>query len=74
MAVLLFFPCPRHRSGLGPHSQQALLAERLFRRRFSGNFDMQQVVTLFWKAPSQIRRRFAELVAIAAASLPDVGA
>jgi hypothetical protein len=35
---------------------------------------MQQVVTLFWKAPSQIRRRFAELVAIAAASLPDVGA
>jgi hypothetical protein len=35
---------------------------------------MQQVVTLFWKAPSQIRRRFVELVAIAAASLPDVGA
>jgi hypothetical protein len=29
---------------------------------------------MFWKAPSQIRRRFAALVAIAAASLPDVGA
>jgi hypothetical protein len=50
------------------------LAERLFRGRFSGNCEMQQVVTLFWKAPSQIRRRFAEFVAIAAASLPDVGA
>jgi hypothetical protein len=35
---------------------------------------MQQVVTLFSKAPSQIRRRLAALVAIAAASLPDVGA
>jgi hypothetical protein len=74
MAVLLFFPCPRHHSGLGPHFPQALFAERLFRGRFSGNCEMQQVVTLFWKAPSQIRRRFAEFVAIAAASLPDVGA
>jgi hypothetical protein len=35
---------------------------------------MQQVVTLFWKSPSRIRRRLAEFVAIAAASLPDVGA
>jgi hypothetical protein len=35
---------------------------------------MQQVVTLLWNAPSQIRRRLAAFVAIAAASLPDVGA
>jgi hypothetical protein len=35
---------------------------------------MQQAVLLFWSAPSRIGRRLAAFVAIAAASLPDVGA
>jgi hypothetical protein len=73
MALLLFFPRPRHDRGLGPHSHPELLAEQLSRRR-SRNGDMQQVVTLFWSAPSRIGRRLAQIVAIAAASLPDVGA
>jgi hypothetical protein len=47
--------------------------EQLFRQRF-GNCDMQQVATLFWRTPSRIGRRLAQIVAIAAASLPDVGA
>jgi hypothetical protein len=34
---------------------------------------MQQAVILFWSAPSRIGRRIAQFVAIAAASLPDVG-
>jgi hypothetical protein len=33
---------------------------------------MQQAA-IFWSAPSRIGRRLAALVAIAAASLPDVG-
>jgi hypothetical protein len=35
---------------------------------------MQQAAVLFWSAPSRIGRRLALIVAIAAASLPDVGA
>jgi hypothetical protein len=35
---------------------------------------MQQAASLFWSAPSRIGRRLAAIVAIAAASLPDVGA
>jgi hypothetical protein len=35
---------------------------------------MQQVAVLLRKAPSRIGQRIAQLVAIAAASLPDVGA
>jgi hypothetical protein len=73
MELLLFFPRPRHQRGLGPHLRPVLFAERLSRRR-SRNSDMQQVVTLFWSAPSRIGRRLAQIVAIAAASLPDVGA
>jgi len=34
---------------------------------------MQQAAILFWSAPSRIGRRLALFVAIAAASLPDVG-
>jgi hypothetical protein len=34
---------------------------------------MQQMATYLRKAPSRIGRRFALLVAIAAASLPDAG-
>jgi len=36
--------------------------------------EMQQAALLFWSAPSRIGRRLAAIVAIAAASLPDVGA
>jgi hypothetical protein len=35
---------------------------------------MQQAVVLFWSAPSRFGRRLAAFIAIAAASLPDVGA
>jgi hypothetical protein len=35
---------------------------------------MQQVATLLRRAPSRIGHRLAQLIAIAAASLPDVGA
>jgi hypothetical protein len=34
---------------------------------------MQQAAILFWSAPSRISRRVAQFIAIAAASLPDVG-
>jgi hypothetical protein len=44
-----------------------------FRRR-SRICVMQQAVLLFRSAPSRLGRRLAALVAIAAASLPDVGA
>jgi hypothetical protein len=36
--------------------------------------DMQQAALLFWSAPSRIGRHLAAIIAIAAASLPDVGA
>jgi hypothetical protein len=36
--------------------------------------DMQQAAILFWSVPSRIGRSLAAIVAIAAASLPDVGA
>jgi hypothetical protein len=35
---------------------------------------MQQLRSLLRRAPSRIGRRLSEIVAIAAASLPDVGA
>jgi hypothetical protein len=34
---------------------------------------MQQAAILFWSAPSRFGRRLAQIIAIAAASLPDVG-
>jgi hypothetical protein len=37
-------------------------------------FSMEQVRSLLVRAPSQIRRRLAQIVAIAAASLPEAGA
>jgi hypothetical protein len=39
-----------------------------------GNFGMERVRSLFQSAPSRIRRRLAQIVAIAAASLPEAGA
>jgi hypothetical protein len=36
--------------------------------------DMRQLRSLLQSAPSRIGRRFAQIVAIAAASLPDAGA
>jgi hypothetical protein len=36
--------------------------------------DMRQISSLLRSAPGRIGRRFAEIVAIAAASLPAVGA
>jgi hypothetical protein len=51
-------------------------------RRFADGFPpaqkevwvMQQVATLLRRAPTRIGQRLAQLIAIAAASLPDVGA
>jgi hypothetical protein len=43
-------------------------------RRRMGMSVMQQAALLFWSTPSRIGRRLAAIVAIAAASLPDVGA
>ncbi|HVX75205.1 MAG TPA: hypothetical protein VHB49_03690 [Bradyrhizobium sp.] len=39
-----------------------------------GNWVMQRVAILLRKAPSRIGQRLAQLIAIAAASLPEVGA
>jgi hypothetical protein len=39
----------------------------------AGIYVMQRPATSFWSAPSRFARRLARLVAIAAASLPDVG-
>jgi hypothetical protein len=38
------------------------------------NLVMQRIHSLLRKAPSRIRQKFAEIVAIAAASLPSAGA
>jgi hypothetical protein len=38
------------------------------------DFSMQRVASLLRSTPSRIGRRIAQFVAIAAASLPDVGA
>jgi hypothetical protein len=38
------------------------------------DWTMRRINSLLWTAPSLIRRRLAEIVAIAAASLPAAGA
>jgi hypothetical protein len=69
------FPVPSTPQGARTtfNRAQRVLAERWFRRRM-GMSVMQQAALLFWSAPSRIGRRLAAIVAIAAASLPDVGA
>jgi hypothetical protein len=74
MAMLLFLPGPRHPMRARPHFRRALLL--LTEPGFpgaAGFYVMQQAAILFWSAPSRIGRRLAQFVAIAAASLPDVG-
>jgi hypothetical protein len=48
--------------------------ERTFSAAAPGNHDMRQFSSLLRSTRSRIGRRFAEIVAIAAASLPDAGA
>jgi hypothetical protein len=50
------------------------LAERLFPLALKELGDMRQVNTFLRSASSRIGRRFAQIVAIAAASLPTAGA
>jgi hypothetical protein len=45
----------------------------LFRAGAEGFGDMRQLKSLLRSAPSRIGRRLAEIVAIAAASLPSAG-
>jgi hypothetical protein len=51
----------------------AFLAEQCFSASAEGIGDMQRLNSLLRSAPSRIGRRFAEIVAIAAASLPAAG-
>jgi hypothetical protein len=75
MHALLFAPRSRHAPGAGPSSDPALFfAKRLFRLAHKELGDMRQVNSFLRSASSRIGRRFAEIVAIAAASLPAVGA
>jgi hypothetical protein len=68
--MLLFFLRSRHCRSSGPFSQH----EALIGSGAKGNWLMQQVAVLLRKAPSRIGHRIAQLIAIAAASLPEVGA
>jgi hypothetical protein len=52
----------------------AMVEGMLFPGGAEGNFEMRQLGSLLRSAPSRVRRRLAEIVAIAAASLPTVGA
>jgi hypothetical protein len=52
----------------------AVFSERLFRAGARGTGDMRQVNSFLRSASSRIGRRFAQIVAIAAASLPAAGA
>jgi hypothetical protein len=73
MAALLFSPHSRQACRAWPFSLQALVAKRLFLPGARGINDMRQLRSLLRSAPSRIGRRFAQIVAIAAASLPDAG-
>jgi hypothetical protein len=74
VAALLFSPRPRHVS----RAASFLLRGPPFRNDVpdgaEGNGDMRQISSMLRSAPARIGRRFAELVAIAAASLPAAGA
>jgi hypothetical protein len=75
MEALLFSQQSRHVSRAGPFSiKRPLLAERLFCAGAQGIGDMRQVNSFLRSASSRIGRRFAQIVAIAAASLPAAGA
>ena len=52
----------------------ATITERLFRLAHKEIGDMRQLGSMLRSAPARIGRRFAEIVAIAAASLPAAGA
>jgi hypothetical protein len=69
------FTVPSTRSGSGTiFPLHAFNAEQCFSASAEGICDMQQLNSLLRSAPSRIGRRFAEIVAIAAASLPAAGA
>jgi len=51
----------------------AAIAEHWFRRSAEGICEMRQLRSLLRTTPSRVRRRLAEIVAIAAASLPAAG-
>jgi len=73
MRALLFSPASRHVGPAAPSFHHALLAEPLSRRR-EGTGDMRKLGSLLRATPSRLRRRLAQIVAIAAASLPAAGA
>jgi hypothetical protein len=68
--MLLFFRRPRPPRSCDPFfADQALIYSGA-----KGNRVMQRVALLLRKAPFRIGHRLAQLIAIAAASLPEVGA
>jgi hypothetical protein len=72
MRALLFSQAYRHVSGAGPLFCE-LLVEPVPLARIEA-WKMRQLRALLHKTPSRIARRIAEIVAIAAASLPAAGA
>jgi hypothetical protein len=68
--MLLFFRRSRLPRSCDPFFQDQALIYSSAR----GNRVMQRVALLLRKAPSRIGHRLAQLIAIAAASLPEVGA
>jgi hypothetical protein len=69
------FAAPSTRlSGATIFRHAPLLAERLLSAGAQGIGDMRQVNSFLRSASSRIGRRFAQIVAIAAASLPAAGA
>jgi hypothetical protein len=77
VAVLLFSPRPRQFPTMEPHLYPALFAsfrETTVSPGAGGICVMQRMRKLLRSAPSRIGRRLAQIVAIAAASLPEAGA
>jgi hypothetical protein len=73
LRVLLFWFHSRQRRPLHPFSLVCHWVTEIPWVGTEGH-SMQRVASLLRSTPSRIRRRIAEFVAIAAASLPDVGA
>jgi hypothetical protein len=71
---LLFSALSRHRFCGSPFSLQASVRWTISATEGQGNRVMQKVGSLLRAAPSRIGRRLAQIVAIAAASLPQAGA
>jgi hypothetical protein len=74
MDALLFLPRPRHASWAGSCLHCAFFAERLFRHAREDIGDMRRLNSLLRTTRTRIGRRLAQIVAIAAASLPAAGA